>query len=172
MNRIAIALLLVSSVLMTACDSKSREKDNLEIISLEEAERNFAAELTKSDTLEVLNLGQKVIDDIMAGKFDNAFDSLVDPTTCRPIAPERAARLAKHYKGEYQKAELDYYSFSLSGINDLKYRLVTAEGSALSIMFNPVKADDRWFLGLKTERTPSKDQDKPLHPMTPIFVNN
>lgn len=172
MNRLNLTLPIVLSAIITACSNNASDKPGPDIISLEQAEQQFASTLTASDTTEVLGLGQKVMDHMIAGETDSVFAIVVDPATCAPLDSMRAARLSKHYQGGFLSAELEYFAFSLNGINDLKYRLTSADGSTISIMFNPVKTEDGWALGLKTERTPSKDQDKPLHPMTPIFVNS
>lgn len=158
-----------------ACNSKSDADtgSSLEFISLQEAERNFAGTLTAEDSLQVLMLGQQVIDRILRRHADSAFMLVVDPVTLQPLGSKRIQRLARLYDNEFESAQLEYCAFSLNGLNDLKYRLTTGgdNSAAVSIMFNPVKTGNVWLLGLKTESTPSKDQDKPLHPMTPIFVD-
>lgn len=157
---------------MTACGSTEKSRDIPEFVPLREAERDFAATLTHSDTVAVLELGQAIVDDILAGKPDSAFKRVVDPVTLEPIEGRRARNLARIYSGGFSEGRLEYFSFSLCSLNDLKYRLYTGNSDqALSIMFNPVKTSDGWVMGLKGESTPSKDQDKPLHPGTLIFVN-
>lgn len=52
---------------------------------------------------------------------------------------------------------MDYYSFQLEGVNDVKYRITFAleenpeqNGNAVTaMMFNPVKVDGVWYLTIK-----------------------
>ena len=133
-----------------------------------DAEREFQASLTQSDTLEVLMMGQEFMENLTAGNFDEAFESIavVYKNVLYKASPEWLSELKDRYAG-LQPSEYDVLSlnFSTPGINDLVYRYSVGgplldSAPAFKLVLNPVKVEDTWYLTLKDAYMASQDSDR------------
>ena len=152
-------ILIIFSVLLALLSScKSTPKRYIYM----DAERDFRASLTISDTLEVLMLGQNFMDSLRAGAVDNAVESLcvVHESVLYKIADRSLAQIKARYRRFHvSDYELLSYTFSTPGINDLVYRYSLSgpvgDGPAMKLTLNPVKVEGMWFLTLKDAHMPS-----------------
>lgn len=159
---------------MWACGSNGGQKE-AEVRTVADIEEEFASTLSASDTTKVLALGSEMLDSLKAGNVQWAVESLceIDSTgQVVPLGEDRRARVARRFEMfPVVDYELDYYSFSMPMLNDLKYRTYFEEhqegetgGPSMAVMFNPVKNGGEWYLCLKEASQPAKDAENALNP--------
>lgn len=167
--------IVVGGLLMWSCGNSEKQQPK----TFENAEEEFTSTLTEADTTKVLALATEVLDSIKSGNVEWAVESLceVDSTgQVMPLAPDARERVARRFKTfPVVDYELDYYTFSVPMLNDLKYRTYFRErlegetgGPAMAVMFNPVKVDGQWYLCLKEAGQPAKDAANAIEPGTII----
>lgn len=171
----------VAALALASCGNlgKNENKENdRNVIPLEEAETRFSSTLTAADTAAVLEMGKNVMELLKAGSPEEAASQLYEIAKeggVKPLTDENKKKFAERFiQFPVLDYELDYYSFSIPSLNDLKYRYAFAEapegGEAprLGLMFNPVQLDGKWYLTVKTDKQPSKTSTNALDPQTPV----
>lgn len=157
---------------MWACGGSGDRKEAARTVA--DVEQEFVSTLSASDTTRVLALGTQVLDSLKAGNVQWAVETLceIDSTgAVVPLSEERRESLTRRFNtfpvADY---ELDYYEFSMAGLNDLKYRTYftprdsEGNGASMALMFNPVKESGEWYLCLKMAGQPAKDAANALNP--------
>jgi hypothetical protein len=83
-----------------------------------------------------------------------------------PLSTERRDQLIAHFtQFPVLKYELDYFAFSISTINDVKYNITFEEPDhKMAFMLNPIKKDGEWYLCTKQEGMHSKTEANPINP--------
>ena len=121
-----------------------------------EAEQRFVASLTQQDTVEVLKLGRDVMLGLRNGEADAAFSGLymLDGDELHPIDSASLSTMVQRFSGRPVRSYMiSGLHFSTAANNDLSFRYSSSDnignGSALKLMFNPVKVDGKWYLTLK-----------------------
>ncbi len=114
------------------------------------------------------------MDSLKSGNVEWAvgnFFEMSDEGVPSPLGDEARERMLNRFKKfPVVDYEMDYYSFSTPELNDLKYRTFFRErdssgnAPAISLMFNPVKKDDKWFLCIKEASQPAKDAKNAIDP--------
>ncbi|WP_305378284.1 hypothetical protein [uncultured Muribaculum sp.] len=157
-------IVFIAAVTMLWSCSQSG-KESTDYVTYEDAEAEFAATLSAGDTTEVLSAGSAVMDSLRAGNIDYALSQLRAADTNGNVADlsdEQRARLrARFERFPVVEWEVDYYDFSLPGLNDLKYRtyMRARDGKsgvpAMSLMLYPIKKDGKWYLCVKDAELPA-----------------
>lgn len=141
-----------------------------------DAEKEFIATLTKEDSISVLNQARICMDSLKVGNIESALEMLyvVKGNQILPLGGESLKETREHFQRfpvvDYQ---LDYFTFSTQGCNDLKYRIKFSRKDekgnipAIAFMFNPVKIDNRWYLCIKGKDQSSKDILNPREKNSP-----
>lgn len=131
-----------------------------------DAEKEFVGSLTPKDSLTVLKMSQKCMECLKAGNVEDALKQIymVEEGEVVTLSEENMEELRKHFSAfpviDYN---LEYFSFSTQGCNDLKYKIEfakkTPNGNAptMAFMFNPVKVDSMWYLCIKNRHQSSKE---------------
>lgn len=149
---IGVAILLLAA----ACKKTAKTR--------EEQIEEFRAQLTQSDTTEMLRLCDTAMELLKGKKIDEVLGSLYEyndsTEELKPISNELKKRMQNQFKRfpvlDYQR---EYYSFMLEGCNDVKYRITfataeqtgTDEPATTMFMFNPIRIDGEWKLCVKTQ---------------------
>lgn len=162
---IASAAIAVLAVSVVACgDKKAKENENENIVSLEEAEAEFASTLNSTDTTEILAMGTAFMDSLKSGNIDAAVDMLYifdEQGNLVPIDAKNRESLKQRYTTfPVVSYRLDHMDLSIPSLNDLKYVYQLSEDlnmPGMAVMFNPTKRDGKWYLMLKQENQPAKD---------------
>ena len=159
-------------MLLWACGGNSGKKEQPK--TFQDIEAEFASTLTASDTTQVMDLSTQVMDSLKSGNVEWAVDCLCELSggdTPTALGEETRERMLKRFKRfPVVDYELDYYSFSTPLFNDLKYRTFFRErddsgtAPAMSLMFNPVKVDGKWYLCVKEMSQPAKDAENAIDP--------
>lgn len=158
---------------MWSCGGNSEKR----VKTFSDVEQEFTSTLTEAVTATVLAMGNQFLDSIRSGNIAWSLDQLNEIDSVGVIVPVNSSvreRLEARFRNfPVVDYELDYYAFSLSGLNDLKYRTyfkAREDGEAgapgMSMMFNPVKKDGRWYLCLKEAGQPAKDASSAIDPRT------
>ena len=163
-------------MLMWACGGSDGKKEQPK--TFQEVEEEFASTLTASDTTQVFQIATQVMDSLKSGNVEWAvgnFFEMSDEGVPSPLGDEARERMLNRFKKfPVVDYEMDYYSFSTPELNDLKYRTFFRErdssgnAPAISLMFNPVKKDDKWFLCIKEASQPAKDAKNAIDPRQKI----
>ena len=138
-------------------------------------EQDFTNSLSSSDTTRVLALGTELLDSLKAGNVQWAVETLCEMDSTGNVGPlseqKREMLMRRFERFPVKDYELDYYVFSLSSLNDLKYRTYFVEpdengngGASMALMFNPVKDGNDWYLCLKESNQPAADAANALNP--------
>ena len=167
MKKILIAA--ACALVMASCGNSKKQQPK----TVGDLEQDFVATLTEADTTAVLGMGSQLLDSLKAGNVEWAMGMLYqvnDSMDIVPVDADTRGRLENRFRmfpvADY---ELDYYQFSLPGLNDLKYRtFLTArqDGVAnpgMAFMLNPVKKDGQWFICVKSQDQPAKDAANALN---------
>ena len=160
--------------MLWACGSNSGQKETA-VRTVADIEQEFASTLSASDTTCVLALATEFLDSIKAGNVQWAVETLCElDSTGRvmPLGEDSRKRVARRFEMfPVVSYELDYYSFFMPTLNDLKYRTYFGErqegetgGPSMAVMFNPVKDSGQWYLCLKEASQPAKDAANALNP--------
>lgn len=162
-----LVFILIAISLVCSCHN-DKNQVKTEFRTYQDAEADFVSSLTQVDTASVIFLANSFVNALQAGNISGALDMLycVEDNVVYKIADsyynELAARFESFPVGEF---ELDHYSFSTAGDNDLCYKYAIASDKPVSnpvkmkIMFNPVKVGDLWYLTFKDGNMNSKDLD-------------
>lgn len=160
-------------LLVWSCGGNSEKR----VKTFSDVEQEFASTLTEADTAKVLAMGNQFLDSIRSGNVAWSLDQLNEIDSVGaivPISTSTRERLEARFRNfPVVDYELDYYAFSLSGLNDLKYRTFfqpsesrEAGAPGMSMMFNPVKKDGEWYPCLKEAGQPAKDASSAIDPRT------
>lgn len=171
-NILYIGILLLVAVGWTSCHNQPTQKEPASKLKpLEEAEAEFRATLCRADTDTVLAQAALFMEQLKAGKVDEAIGMLhtINGLQLDTLSAEQKESYAKRFRTyPVQSYKLDYYSFSTQGNNDVKYSYdFNGEGARMSLMLNPVKIDDTWYLALKGKFNYSQEQSNPRHTRSP-----
>lgn len=185
MKSLVAASVALVAIMATGCSgsgSKETTAESKGYIPFEEAQEQFAEQLSASDTTAVLAMGAEVMDSLKARNIDFALDHLrmfVNGHQIAPLSDEKRKDLQKRFERfPVVSYELDYYDFSLPVLNDLKYRVAFREapegGKAptMAFMLNPVRTEQGWVLVVKDADQPARDAANALHPRTPIVISS
>lgn len=161
-----------AAALMAVASACHNEKKDTNIIPLSEAEELFASQLTQTDTLSMLEMGDALMDSLQAGNIDYFCDALmtVADGSVRGLNDQEKAGLHSRFERfPVLSWSRDHYDMSIPSINDLKYRYVyNDKGNTMTIMFNPVKREEGWIMMLKQANQPAKDAANRANPDTPV----
>ncbi len=168
MKKILIAA--VCALVLASCGNSKKQQPK----TIGDIEQDFIATLTAADTTAVLGMGTQLLDSLKAGNVEWAMGMLYqvnDSMEVVPVDAETRGRLENRFSmfpvADY---ELDYYQFSLPGLNDLKYRTFLSQrqegvpNPGMAFMLNPVHKDGQWYLCVKTQDQPAKDAANALNP--------
>lgn len=170
-NRLIFTLLL--GCVLFACGHKET-KERMKTYG--DAEKEFIGSLTKKDSVKVLELSQRCMDSLQSGNIEAALAMLhtVSYNQVLPLSGTGLEELKTHFRHfPVRDYELDYFSFSTQGCNDLRYKVQFAEkdvnGNApiIAFMFNPVKVDSIWYLCVKGPAQSSKEILNPCEKNSP-----
>ena len=138
-----------------SCDNAPRKSGQK---TYQEAEQEFRASLTAVDTTTVLAMTDSIMALVDEGRYAEAVkdikvldgNALYEPSERYLEELERRFEMFKPIR-----IIRDYYSFSTTGVNDVKYRICFREeseghpASFIAVTFNPVKIDGKWYLAFK-----------------------
>lgn len=124
--------------------------------------QEFREGLTKEDTTQMLKISNDCMELLKAKKYNEVFASLYlydeENKALVPLSDSDKKGLERKFKMfPVLDYKLEYYSFLLEGVNDVKYSIKFAEeehpeinGEAkTAFMLNPVKVDGTWYLTVK-----------------------
>ncbi len=135
-----------------ACKEKTRN----------EQVHEFQAELTAADSTEMLRICDECMIMMKDGRIEEALKTMYEydeeSESVSPLSEETYNMyLRKFQLFPVLDYTMEYFSFQLGGCNDVKYKILFAEGDGtgenpdafIGFMFNPVKVDGRWYLTVK-----------------------
>jgi hypothetical protein len=125
-----------------------------------DAEKEFVASLTQADKDAALALGAEFMDMLQDGRVDEALDMiyvLYNDVLYKKSSAYTAQLIQRFKVFPVLSYELDHYSFSTEGNNDLSYKYVFDAGETMKLMLNPVYVDGKWYLSFKDAGQSSKD---------------
>lgn len=124
--------------------------------------QEFREGLSKEDTTQMLKISNDCMELLKAKKYNEVFASLYlyddENKSLVPLTETDKKNLERKFKMfPVLDYKLEYYSFLLEGVNDVKYSIKFAEepnpeqnGEArTAFMLNPVKVDGTWYLTVK-----------------------
>lgn len=173
-NRFYYAALAWLIVMLAACREQPKEAEK-KMMTLGEAEMKFTDGLCKADTDTVLTIATRFMEALKDRKLDTAMKMLhtVNGLQLDTLSiPEQRYFLHKFEVMPPCSYKMDYYCFSTQGNNDVKFSYVISapdekQKPTLSIMLNPVKIGDTWYLTLKGKHNYSREQLVPPHKNSP-----
>ena len=138
-----------------------------------DSQMEYHESLSQSDTTNMLSAAEVFIKKLTDGQIDEAVDMLYviyDNQLyglSQSYTEELVSRFAMFLGTRY---ELDYYTFSTQGNNDVCYRLFFGEGpdaTSMRLTLNPVLIEGKWYLTLKDGTQPSAAMapDKQINPL-------
>lgn len=167
-----ISMLFFAAVIgFSACQNQpSKEQGKMK--TLEDAETEFLQTLDKTDTSTVITQSKLFMEKLQAGNVEEAIDMLYilnNGLLLDTLTAEQKESYAKRFRTyPIRSYQLDYYSFSTQGNNDVKFSYdFTGKGARMNLMLNPVKIDTTWYLTMKGKFNYSQEQAKPRHPHSP-----
>lgn len=111
----------------------------------------------------MLKLSNDCMELLKAKKIDNALSMLYEYNDSTKEVTPLSEKSRKRYERMFHifpvlDYKMEYYSFQLEGVNDVKYRIIFGQEdqpdvngeAATALMFNPVKVDGNWYLTVKT----------------------
>lgn len=147
-----IMFIALVAVFVSSCKEKTRMQQVQE----------FRNSLSSTDTTQMLKLCNDCMDLLKAQKVENALSMLYEYNDSTKEIQPLTDKTRKQYERRFKvfpvlDYTMDYYSFQLEGVNDVKYRITFAleenpeqNGNAVTaMMFNPVKVDGVWYLTIK-----------------------
>ena len=125
--------------------------------------------LTAEDTVQVLTISRSCMDTLKAGNIDEALKMLfiLRDGKAIPLPAEKEQQLRKKFKYfPVVDYKLDYYSFSSTDNNDVKFQIEFFKHTSsddhtpntIGFMFNPVKIDGVWYLAVKEATKEATDK--------------
>jgi ribosomal protein L22 len=132
-------------------------------------EEEFGASLTNADSTKVIGKLNEIMDMLHNKEIDKALSQLCEVNEEGQVAPlgaERRKQLTTYFtQFPVLRYELDYFAFSISTLNDVKYNITFKEPDhKISFMLNPIKIDGAWYICTKQEGMHSKTEAKPINP--------
>lgn len=170
-DKIVFTLLL--AFILFSCGQKEA-KEHMKTYG--DAEKEFIAALTKEDSIKVLEQARICMDSLKSGNIESALRMLyvVKENHVLPLGGKDLKETREHFQHfPVVDYNLDYFTFSTQGCNDLKYRIKFTEKDekgnvpAIAFMFNPVKIDNRWYLCIKGKDQSSKEILNPREKNSP-----
>ena len=121
------------------------------------------------DTVQVLTISRSCMDTLKAGNIDEALKMLfiLRDGKAIPLPAEKEQQLRKKFKYfPVVDYKLDYYSFSSTDNNDVKFQIEFFKHTSsddhtpntIGFMFNPVKIDGVWYLAVKEATKEATDK--------------
>lgn len=171
LDKVIVTLLLVC--IQFSCGQKET-KERMKTYG--DVEKEFIATLTKEDSIKVLNQARICMESLKAGNIEAALGMLyvVKGNQVLPLGGKDLKETREHFQHfPVVDYNLDYFTFSTQGCNDLKYRIKFREKDkkgnvpAIAFMFNPVKIDNRWYLCIKGKDQSSKEILNPREKKSP-----
>lgn len=171
LDKVIVTLLLVC--IQFSCGQKET-KERMKTYG--DVEKEFIATLTKEDSIKVLNQARICMESLKAGNIEAALGMLyvVKGNQVLPLGGKDLKETREHFQHfPVVDYNLDYFTFSTQGCNDLKYRIKFTEKDkkgnvpAIAFMFNPVKIDNRWYLCIKGKDQFSKEILNPREKKSP-----
>ena len=145
------------AVLIMLSVSSCKKKTHLQKV------QEFTSSLTSADTTQMLKLSNDCMELLKAKKIDNALSMLYEYNDSIKEVTPLSEKSRKRYERMFHifpvlDYKMEYYSFQLEGVNDVKYRIIFGQEdqpdvngeAATALMFNPVKVDGNWYLTVKT----------------------
>lgn len=132
----------------------------------EQAETEFIASISSADSTSVLHLADSCMSLLKEGLVQDAVDMIyvLSRDTLYKKSPSYTETLINRFKlFPVVSYDLNYYSFSTQGNNDISYSYsfstssVEGSSSIMKLMFNPVLVEGQWYLTLKDGYQSSKD---------------
>lgn len=162
-------------VTLSSCQQKSQKEVNNEMLTLAEAEAQFISNLCKADTDTVINMSTQFMEKLRMGELKNAIKMLytINGLQLDTLSTKQQRQYLQKFEAfPVRSYQLSYYSFSTQGNNDVKFIYDFSEPNAkqkslLSIMFNPIKIDNQWYLTLKGKNNYSQEQLNTPHKQSP-----
>lgn len=140
-----------------SCSKKSDEKSRYQMV------QEFRNGLTSEDTLVMLQICDKAMEQLKAGQYELVLANMYEYTDSTNEVKPLSDALKIQYMNKFKMFPvLDYqrtgYAFQLEGCNDVRYRVTfstaeqagTTDAPTTHYMFNPVKVDGTWQLCVKT----------------------
>lgn len=156
-------------IILSLAAAVSCRTNNNQIVTYEDAEKQFIASLTSLDTSSVLEKTNGFMELLVEGKVDSAVHQI--NVLDAGVLYKSSSKYLDELSGRFSlfpvlKYELVRYSFSTEGNNDVCYKYWFDESNTMKLVFNPVKVDDRWYLTMKdgTQSSKDLDEDKQVHP--------
>lgn len=151
-NLAYIMFIALVAVFVSSCKEKTRMQQVQE----------FRNSLSSTDTTQMLKLCSDCMELLKAQKVESALSMLYEYNDSTKEVQPLTDKTRKQYERRFKvfpvlEYTMDYYSFQLEGVNDVKYRITFAleenpeqNGNAVTaMMFNPVKVDGVWYLTIK-----------------------
>ena len=169
-------ILLAAVAVLVSCGPKYSGSNGEK--TQKDAEAEFVASLTQADKDAALALGAEFMDKMQSGRIDEALDMiyvLYNDVLYKKSSSYTAELVARFNAFPVHSYELDHYSFSTEGNNDLSYKYIFAPsvgsvgGETMKLMLNPVYVDGRWYLTFKEAGQSSRDLpvEKQIHELAP-----
>ena len=155
-----ICVLVGVSCFLFSCGEKKKQLTPKE---------EFLMGLTAEDTVQVLTISRSCMDTLKAGNIDEALKMLfiLRDGKAIPLPAEKEQQLRKKFKYfPVVDYKLDYYSFSSTDNNDVKFQIEFFKHTSsddhtpntIGFMFNPVKIDGVWYLAVKEATKEATDK--------------
>lgn len=152
-NLAYIMFIALVAVFISSCKEKKTRMQQIQ---------EFRNSLSSTDTTQMLKLCNDCMDLLKAQKVESALSMLYEYNDSTKEVQPLTDKTRKQYERRFKvfpvlEYTMDYYSFQLEGVNDVKYRITFAleenpeqNGNAVTaMMFNPVKVDGVWYLTIK-----------------------
>lgn len=148
-----IMFIVLVAVFTSSCKEKKTRMQQVQ---------EFRNSISSIDTTQMLKLCNDCMDLLKAQKVDDALSMLYEYNDSTKEVQPLTDKTRKQYERRFKvfpvlEYTMDYYSFQLEDVNDVKYRITFAleenpeqNGKAVTgLMFNPVKLDGVWYLTVK-----------------------
>lgn len=158
MKKVLLPLLSFALVLFVACKGEHKTESQI-----------FQEGLTAQDSTTMLQKCDSCMQFLSEGRIDEALAMLVEyDDSLQQVSPlsdeTRASYMRKFTLFPVIKYELQYMSFTSSGLNDAKYEVQFGPDEAgapkTSYMFNPVKIEGQWYLCVKSANQSVDDMNR------------
>jgi hypothetical protein len=131
-------------------------------------EEEFGASLTNTDSTKVIGKLNEIMDMLHNKEIDKALSQFCEVKADGQVVPlgaERRKQLTTYFtQFPVLRYKLDYFAFSISTLNDVKYNITFKEPDhKISFMLNPIKKNGEWHLCTKQEGMHSKTENNPIN---------
>lgn len=160
------------AIILVSCGSPVQNKKEWK--TQQDAENEFIASLTSSDTTNVLHLADSCMTLLKDGLLQDAVDMIY--VLYNGVLYKKNSSYTESLINQFKALPvvsygLNYYSFSTQGNNDISFYIFSSEESSYSmkLMFNPVFIDGRWYLTFKDGYQSSKElpDELQIHKLAP-----